>query len=231
MQILHSQHTHILQYLNLHSHYKPQATNEISIRNAYHYFPRHTPTGQYYSVGIHPWHIHKFVLEDIGALIKPLLKHPKVVAIGEIGLDKLSPKLDLQASAFLVQTEIAEAAQLPLIVHCVKAYPMLFSLIKASKGSIILHNYYANEVITANFLKLPNVYFSLGRRFRLSQGLNQAYAKMIPIERLFIETDISREPVSNAYSAIAEKLEISQERLASSISKNALLVFKKMDEF
>jgi Tat protein secretion system quality control protein TatD with DNase activity len=58
--------------------------------------------------------------------------------------------------------------------------------------------------------------------------LNQSYAKRIPIERLFIETDIIREPVSNVYEAIAEKLDLSLGSLTASIQVNAKLVFKKM---
>lgn len=230
MQILHSQYRLKLQYLNLHSHYKPQATNEISIRNAYHFFPKKEILGQYFSAGIHPWHLHKHSLKDIPGIVEPLLSHPKVVAIGEIGLDKLKPNLGLQTAAFLVQTEIAEAAQLPIILHCVRAYPEVLKLIKPKQTIFILHNYYANEQITNSFLKLPNVYFSLGKRYRLAQGSKRGYARIIPAERVFIETDQTREPVEHAYQEIAGHLGISVANLAAFTQSNTQTVFRRIRE-
>jgi len=216
-----------LRYINVHSHHKPLSINEVCIRNAYHFNPSNTAINQFFSVGIHPWFVGKFQLSEIDSIIKPLLNKDQIIAIGEIGLDKLKPNFEIQKSFFLVQTEIAKAAQLPIIVHCVKAYPEILSILKNYQGHVILHNYYASEVITQAFLNLPNVNFSLGKRFRLSVGLNQMYAQKIPIEKLFIETDQSREPVSKVYEEISCKLNKESLAFATQIENNFRQVFRK----
>lgn len=216
-----------MHYFNVHSHYKPLADNEVIIRNAYHFNPSNTTINQFFSVGIHPWFVGKFEQSKIPTILNPLLKNSSVIAIGEIGLDKLKPEFDLQQAAFLVQTEIALAANLPIIIHCVKAYPEILSLLKNYQGQAILHNYYTSEVITDAFLKLPNIFFSLGKRFRLATGLNQKYAQAIPSDRIFIETDQIREPVNLAYYAVAEKLNLEKLEFSKQIETNFKQVFKK----
>jgi TatD DNase family protein len=211
----------------VHSHHKPQSINEISIRNAYHFNPSHLSINQFFSIGIHPWYVSKFELKKIPSIINPLIKNSSVIAIGEIGMDKLKPEFELQKASFLVQTEIALAAQLPIIVHCVKAYPEILSLLKNYQGKVILHNYYTSEAITEAFLKLPNVYFSLGKRFRLASGLNQKYVQAIPANRLFVETDQTREPVSIAYEEISDILQIDRLTFANLVESNFKQVFKK----
>lgn len=216
-----------MNYYNVHSHFKPLANNEVSIRNAYHFPISKNTLNQFLSVGIHPWYVGKFNLAKIPDILLPLLKNPEVIAIGEIGLDKLKPDFELQCAAFLVQTEIALAAKLPIIIHCVKAYPEIVSMLKNFQGQVILHNYYSSEVLTEAFLKLPNVYFSLGKRFRLASGLNQKYVQKIPLERLFVETDQTREPVSIAYEEISGKLHIDRLAFATQVESNFKQVFKR----
>ncbi len=84
------------------------------------------------SVGVHP---HDADTVDEAALqkLKEMTAHPKVIAIGEIGLDyfrNLSPK-EKQIEAFKAQLELAENHKKPVIIHCRAAYVELIEILKS----------------------------------------------------------------------------------------------------
>ena len=97
----------------------------------------------YASVGVHPHEVGKMSEEDIETL-KKLSKHPKVVAVGEIGLDyyyDLSPR-DEQRYWFKRQLELAYELDMPIIVHSRDAAQECFDIIKASKvRNVVIHCY------------------------------------------------------------------------------------------
>src|SRR5215467_15732921 len=73
----------------------------------------------YTSVGIHPHEAKEVTPAHLETLAK-LARHPKVIAWGEIGLDYFydhSPR-DIQDRVFLKQLELAQAAKLPIVIHC-----------------------------------------------------------------------------------------------------------------
>ncbi|HEX4424109.1 MAG TPA: TatD family hydrolase, partial [Terriglobales bacterium] len=73
----------------------------------------------YATIGIHP-HEAKLAQESDFMELEQLAKRPKVIAVGEIGLDFYydhSPR-DVQQNVFLKQMEIAKAAKLPIVIHC-----------------------------------------------------------------------------------------------------------------
>jgi TatD DNase family protein len=174
------------------------------------------------SVGVHP---HEFVedagckMQDAGwaSELKELAKHPKVVAIGECGLDYFvhkeqgtinSQQRSIQRDGFLAQMEIAKELGLPMIIHTrpsagtMDAYEDIFEILADSKFKIqnskfVLHCYQGDTEITKKFLSLPNVYFSFAGSItypvkKALVGTKDDPAeilKMIPMERMFVETD------------------------------------------
>jgi len=73
----------------------------------------------YASVGIHP-HEASMASEAADAQMLQWARHPRVIAWGEIGLDYFydhSPR-EIQKTVFLRQMELAQAAKLPIIIHC-----------------------------------------------------------------------------------------------------------------
>lgn len=74
----------------------------------------------YASLGIHPHHAHEVVWRDVSARLRGLLKHPKVVAIGEFGLDyfRMQNTRDQQDVLFRGQLELAQELQKPVVIHC-----------------------------------------------------------------------------------------------------------------
>lgn len=165
------------------------------------------------SVGIHPNEFREEVGEYHTAL-EELAQHPKVVAVGECGLDYseshglITPKQKKsQYEGLIDQMAMAQEYSLPLIIHCRTtnsltddAYRDLLTILQ-TQGSklkaIILHCYMGDTEVTKDFLLLPNVYFSFtgnitypvkkhiaGTKDDLTETV-----KLIPQEKIFVETD------------------------------------------
>jgi len=89
----------------------------------------------YATVGVHPHDASK-ATEESFANLRELLAHPKVVAMGEIGLDyhyDLSPR-DVQRSVFQRQLEIAAAAGKPIVIHTREAWDDTMAILKEFAG-------------------------------------------------------------------------------------------------
>lgn len=88
----------------------------------------------YASVGVHPGYVDH---EDTEHIIN-LLKHPKVVAIGECGLDFYWTKenIDQQKEFFLKQIELAVETKYPLIIHTRNSFAEAYEMIKPYKGKV-----------------------------------------------------------------------------------------------
>lgn len=174
------------------------------------------------SVGIHPWHINNNWKSGFTAIAE-YAKTDNVVAIGECGLDTLksSATIELQEEILKAHILLAEELQKPLIIHCVKAYDRLIALHKELKPlqAWILHGFrgkpqQAEQLIKAGF------YISLGEKF------NTESAKVIPMEKLFIESDESNAAIADIYSAIAVAKDTTCRELAQQIMANAR-IFKQ----
>jgi TatD DNase family protein len=153
------------------------------------------------------------------AEVRELAKHPKVVAIGECGLDYFSrekqstvneQQKSAQMNGFLAQMGIAREAGLPLVVHTrpsagtMDAYEDMFDILrgesqkaKSYKLNAILHCYQGDTEITRKFLGLPDVYFSFAGSVTYPVKKSVAgtkddpaeVVKLVPAERIFVETD------------------------------------------
>lgn len=173
------------------------------------------------SVGLHP----HFFNEESGIRnqeswlgeLKKSAKHPKVIAIGECGLDYFSRNPEkvitdeqkkLQKEGFLAQIGLAEELELPLIIHTrpsagsQDAYEDLHAILSGlnaepSTLNAVLHCYQGDTEITKKFLELSDVYFSFAGtitypvRPSISGTKNDPTetVKLIPLERIFVETD------------------------------------------
>ncbi len=139
--------------------------------------------------GIHPCDISK--KPDWEALIK-LIKHEKVVALGEIGLDyhHMRSSKDIQIKAFEKQLELAETYKLPVVIHSRKADDDVRSIINACpKIKKVLHCYASSAEYAESVLN-ENTFFSFtGMITYAKKGKTMNAIKAIPIEHIMIETD------------------------------------------
>lgn len=145
----------------------------------------------YAAVGVHPHDAEQMTDADIARLEK-MTSFEKVVAIGEIGLDYYydnSPR-ELQKKWFLRQIELAKKLNLPYIVHDRDAHADCMQIIKESgyfRG--VMHCYSGSPEMAQELLKL-GFYISFAGPVTFKNGKKaKEAAKVIPMDRLLIETD------------------------------------------
>ena len=183
------------------------AKNAINIATEY--------TQIYASVGIHP---HSASTKFDPQVIEDLAKNPKVVAIGETGLDffkELSPK-DKQYLWFKAQIEIALKLNKPLIIHSRNAGEESLKLLietGASKVGGVFHCFsenaeFAQKLKEINFL----VSFTGSITFK-KNSLTRNYVRDIPLSQIMLETDgpyMAPEPYRGKRSDSSHILEIAK---------------------
>jgi len=148
----------------------------------------------YATVGLHP-HDARHWRETHLDEIRTLARRPKVVAIGEIGLDYYydhSPR-QVQKQVLIQQLELAREARLPVVLHCRDAWPDLREIIeahwRASGLGGILHCFSGTREDAFQFLSWGFlVSFAGNLTFKKADGL-RAMAREIPLHRLLTETD------------------------------------------
>lgn len=175
----------------------------------------------YASAGIHPWSLLQERAEEQRKALLKALKDRRVIALGEVGLDKLKgPSIEFQTVVLRQETDLAEALHLPSVIHCVRAFNELISLKKACnpKEPWVIHGFRGKESV-ARMLLEQGCYLSFGEHFQ------EAAVRAVPLERLFIETDESAEPVEKIYRRIALVRGISLEELAEGVKNNVHEVF------
>ncbi|MGL4520094.1 MAG: TatD family hydrolase [Phocaeicola sp.] len=178
---------------------------------------------QFCSVSLHPWSITPENVSDQLAWLQSVVHLPQVVAIGEIGLDKL------RGASFFFQQEVlreiigvAEKAQLPLILHQVKSCNELIALKKELRPTTpwILHGFRGKRALALSLLK---------QGFYLSYGLHyDAEAlKATPLNRLFLESDTASLPIQQLYERAAQLRDCAVGELREGVLRNALLLFSR----
>ena len=145
----------------------------------------------YASVGVHPHEVSKMHEEDIDTL-RELSKHPKVVVIGEIGLDfyyDLSPRDD-QRYWFKRQLALAEELDMPVIIHSRDASQECFDIISASnvrKG--VIHCYSGSAPMAQDYADM-GFYIGIGGSLTFKNNKKTVeVVEKLPLEKILIETD------------------------------------------
>lgn len=152
-----------------------------------------TEPSLYAVVGVHP-HDAKFCTPEALSELEQLAREPKVVAIGETGLDyyrNLSPK-EVQQEAFREQIRLAHKLNKPIVIHDRDAHGDVMQILKEEKVSAIggvLHCYSGSWEMAREAMKM-GLYISLAGpvTFKNARRL-QDIAKLMPLDYLLIETD------------------------------------------
>lgn len=145
----------------------------------------------YATVGVHPHDAAKASEETFIRLAR-LAKHPKVVALGEIGLDyhyDFSPR-DAQRAVFEGQLALAAAAGLPVVIHTREAWEDTMSILRANwHGEGIMHCFTGDAAQARQALDLGfHLAFGGVLTFPKAEQVREA-ARLTPPERLLVETD------------------------------------------
>jgi TatD DNase family protein len=208
-------------------------------------------SGIFFSCGLHPWWINKAIAEsidkekDLGFSLKKLeenLTHPKCLAIGECGLDKMiEVPLDKQVNIFEQQLILACKLNMPVIIHVRKTHNEIISLLKHYQPSAggVIHGFTGS-------VELAEVYWQLG--FYIGIGGSITYPRAnktrdtvykMPIESLLLETDAPDMPLNGFQGQANNPLQVisvaetlaqikkeSVEFVAKQTTQNALNLFK-----
>lgn len=146
----------------------------------------------YATAGIHPNNI-DVTLENQYEKIKELALHPKVKAIGEIGLDYYWKRVekDVQKDGFARQIAIARELNLPFVIHCRDACGDTLDILKSEyKGGGALMHCFSESVETARIVLNMGLTIAIGGTVTFKNNVRTLEAvKYIPLESLVIETD------------------------------------------
>ena len=179
-----------------------------------------------FSVGLHPKDIDENVEQYLERVRDVSKKNPFCWAVGECGLDSLvSTPISEQERVFEAQILWANEVHKPVVVHCVRRFSELLRFSKTAKTPIIVHGFNKKKDIADELLK-KGFYLSLGKLLLYNENLQQL-AKDLPLNRIFLETDVWEGEVSQIYDKLARLRNISIEVLQEQIKKNIKEVFNK----
>ena len=198
----------------------------------------------YGAIGVHPSEIKDFD-EEASKRMTKLLKHPKIKAVGEIGLDYYWEKDEAvrarQKEIFIDQIKLANAAKKTLIIHEREAHKDAFDILKENVSediNVVMHCFSGSVEFMKECVN-QGYYIALGGiiTFKNAQKPKDV-AKEVPIDRLLLETDCpfltphphrgeENEPAYVKFVAqeIANLKGLSFEEVSEITTKNALKVF------
>lgn len=195
----------------------------------------------YGALGIHPEMVDSYTKQDL-EYIKDHINNPKIVAIGEIGLDYYYTKdnKEKQIELFESQLSLAEKYNMPVIIHSREAIEDTINILKKYNVNGIIHSFSGSLETAKIYIKMG---FLLGingvvtfKNCKLKETL-----KNIPLEYIVLETDspyLTPVPfrgkqnnpshILDIAKFIAEIYEIPLEELIDTTTYNVKKMFKKM---
>lgn len=204
-------------YFNLHSHFS-------DLQNVTVFQADTIEPNKWFSAGIHPWNSEN---NDLTTNQDVLFTHPRCVAIGEIGLDKIKgPALDLQMEVFEKQIALSEQYQLPIIIHCVKAWNELRSIKRKINPTQpwIYHGF--SKIGILDEVLNEGIYVSFGQRIIKDSKLLDIAIK-VPNDNFFLETDDAKVDIQAIYNEFAKAKKIPLQTLKEIQFNNFKRVFEK----
>ena len=163
--------------------------------------------GIYAAVGLHPTHIKGVFKENVWSSSErefedfkkdkysELLKEPKVVAVGEVGLDYYDKNLpeaskNLQKEVFKKQLDLALEFNKPAIIHCRKAYNDLIEILEVYSNSdleAVVHSFEGNKKQAQKIIEM-GFYLGFNGLITYASGLEKV-VENISLDKILVETD------------------------------------------
>jgi len=206
--------------LDLHVHGGRARPHALAVRNV--------PPGEAlpadgpFTAGLHPWRVDMARLADDLAAVAAAARHPRCLAVGECGLDhRCATPRAAQQRAFAAQVEIARGADLPLLIHCVHAWPEIVAARQAAAPGRpwVIHGFRGGPVLARDLVR-HGFMLSFGPALIASSPLRRAFAA-IPPESAFLETDdVPDADLAALYRAAAEGRGIAVDALARQMLAN-----------
>lgn len=200
----------------------------------------------YFTQGIHPHDAKEATDVEFNKIITRA-SHPKMVAVGEIGLDyhyDNSPR-DIQKSVFEKQLQIAVDSDLPVVIHTRDADEDTRAIIKnfssALKRKGVVHSFTSSKEL-AEFVLQEGFYLGFNGIITFKKAENvQEVVKITPVEKILFETDspfltpVPHRGKENApyylpfvANKVAELKNVDLEELKKQVYQNSLACFYKL---
>ncbi|HJD58629.1 MAG TPA: TatD family hydrolase [Rickettsia endosymbiont of Ceroptres masudai] len=201
------------------------------------------------SVGVHPCEINQSGWLITNSEIIELTKHPKIIGIGETGLDYYHQPYDKkrQKDSFVAHIHAAAATNLPIIIHTREAdedtIDILTSEMRNSKFPGLIHCFTSSKNLATKMLDI-GLYISMSGIITFKNATDlQEIVKYVPLDRLLIETDSpylaptpmrgkQNEPAFVRYVAekVAELKNITSKEVANITTRNFKTLFSKFEK-
>ncbi|HEY9123488.1 MAG TPA: TatD family hydrolase [Bacteroidales bacterium] len=212
-------------YIDFHTHYCNEDANVLAIENITFFRDKINSINpqKFYSVGIHPWYIRDdFSISEQMKQVKELAINLNILCIGETGLDKIrGAEWSLQLEVFKKHIELSEMLGKPLVIHCVKAFDVIFQLKKQIKPQQkwIIHGFQGKAVLYKQVID-NGLMVSISKKF-----FNAEFIEMLDKNSFFLETDDSQNSIVELYQSISLRLGISVQELENIQKLNFSSVF------
>lgn len=210
-------------HYNIHTHH---FSNNIEIIELVNQYPNEINTElPNFTVGIHPWYLNENTFLDDLAVIENVIQLPNFKAVGECGLDKrIETSIEIQKKILIPQLLLAERYKKPVILHCVAAYQEIIEIKKELKLTVpmVIHGFSKNSQVAENLVK-NGFYLSFGKYLLQNPELENVL-KTIPLQQLFLETDMIDQTIFEVYSKAERVLNINLEPI---IEENYNRVFNQ----
>jgi TatD DNase family protein len=163
-----------------------------------------------YALGIHPLYTNRAGFEDLGRLDAALTEcrdDPRLVAVGEIGLDFFDPTLDRerQERFFGEQLVLARKHGLPVIVHVRRSADALLKHLRRAQVGGIAHAFNGSRQQADEFVKLGlRLGFGGTVTYERAQQVRRLAAEL-PVDALVVETDAPDIPPHWLYRTAADR--------------------------
>ena len=189
----------------------------------------------YAVVGVHP---HEAATGDVDE-IRRLQEHPKVVAVGEIGLDWYRDYAPADAQRYMFESQLGLAAELgkPVVIHTRAADDDTLAALSGFEGTVVLHCFSSPHLLPAALERGWYVSFAGNATFPKAVDLRLS-ATQVPDDRILAETDAPylapqnvrgrrNEPlyVAATYAALAGVRRIDLGELVAAVAANAKELF------
>lgn len=200
----------------------------------------------YATVGVHP-HDAKTLHDEFVEEMTKMAAHPKVIGIGEIGLDyyrDLSPR-PIQKEVFIRQLELAAELNLPVVIHVREAMDDALKIVKDFVGRISgVFHCFPGDIDEARRVIAMGFYVSVGGVLTYKNSKMARMAAEVDLERVLIETDCPyltpvphrgkrNEPayVRHVCQKLSEIREMSFEQIEIQTTRNAERLFGLTERF
>jgi TatD DNase family protein len=201
----------------------------------------------YASIGIHPHEVDEHPEVSVEGLFE-YTKHPKVIGIGETGLDLYyeHSKIDKQKDYFMRHIEVSHLSGLPLIIHTRDADPLTIEILKEAKKRFnytgLIHCFSSESLEFANACLDLGLYISISGIITFKKALAlQEVVRQVPLDRLLVETDspyLAPEPyrgkrnepsfVLNVAEKVSDLKNVSLKQVADQTTENFFELFNKV---